>query len=53
MTERELTMARSRGLGWVVSAFVILTFAVTFLFGSFYVVDTGHVGVDGRSVRLT
>ena len=46
MTERELTFGRTRGLGWAVSAIVMLTFAVTFLFGSFYVVDTGHVGVE-------
>lgn len=46
MTNRELTFDRPRGLGWVVSgaAFVMLT--ATFLFGSFYVVDTGHVGVE-------
>ena len=46
MTERELITGRTRGLGWAVSAIVMLTFAVTFLFGSFYVVDTGHVGVE-------
>ena len=46
MTERELTLGRTRGLGWAVSAIVFLTFGVTFLFGSFYVVDTGHVGVE-------
>ena len=46
MTERELTLGKPRGLGWAVSAIVFLTFGVTFLFGSFYVVATGHVGVE-------
>jgi len=46
MTDRELTFDRPRGLGWVVSAVVFVVLTVTFLFGSFYVVDTGHVGVE-------
>ena len=46
MTNRELTLNRTRGLGWVVSTLVFVILTVTFLFGSFYVVDTGHVGVE-------
>ncbi|MDH3439199.1 MAG: SPFH domain-containing protein [Gammaproteobacteria bacterium] len=46
MTDRQLTFDRPRGLGWVVSATVFVILTVTFLFGSFYVVDTGHVGVE-------
>jgi regulator of protease activity HflC (stomatin/prohibitin superfamily) len=46
MTDRELTFDRPRGLGWVVSGTVFVVLTVTFLFGSFYVVDTGHVGVE-------
>ena len=46
MTDRQLTFDRPRGLGWVVSATVFVILTVTFLFGSFSVVDTGHVGVE-------
>ena len=46
MTDRELTFDRPRGLGWVVSGALFVILTVTFLFGSFYVVDTGHVGVE-------
>jgi len=46
MTDRQLTFDRPKGLGWVVSATVFVILTVTFLFGSFYVVDTGHVGVE-------
>lgn len=46
MTDRELTFDRPRGLGWVVSALVLVILTVPLLYGSFYVVDTGHVGVE-------
>ena len=46
MTDRKLTFDRPRGLGWVVSALVLVILTVPLLFGSFYVVDTGHVGVE-------
>ena len=46
MTDRELTFDRPRGLGWVVSASVLVILTVPLLYGSFYVVDTGHVGVE-------
>lgn len=46
MTDRELTFDRPRGIGWVVSGALIVVLTVAFLFGSFYVVDTGHVGVE-------
>ncbi len=46
MNDRQLTMSRTRGLGWVVSAAVLVILAMTLAGGSFYVVDTGHVGVE-------
>ena len=46
MTNTELTFDRPRGIGWVVSGTLAVVLTVAFLFGSFYVVDTGHVGVE-------
>ena len=46
MTDRELTYRRPRRVGWVVSAAVIAIFGIAIASGSFYVVDTGHVGVE-------
>ena len=46
MNDIELTTRKARGLGWVVSAAVAVAFAAVIASGSFYVVDTGHVGVE-------
>jgi len=46
MTNSELTFARPNRLGWAVSTVAVISMTTAFLFGSFYVVDTGHVGVE-------
>ena len=37
---------RPKRAGWVVSGLLLVVLAASFLMGSFYVVDTGHVGVE-------
>lgn len=46
MTDRELRLHRPRNAGWAISVFGLVTIALVSLFGSFYVVDTGNVGVE-------
>jgi len=46
MRNSELGNARTRNVGRVASGTVLAIILVAFLFGSFYVVDTGHVGVE-------
>lgn len=46
MTNSDLRFNRAKGLGWVIGVAGVIVLAITFLFGSFYVVDTGHVGVE-------
>lgn len=46
MNSSELRMDVPRKAGWLVSGIVFAALAISFLFGSFYVVDTGHVGVE-------
>ena len=46
MTNNELTFERPRSVAWAVSGLGFAILAAVFLAGSFYVVDTGHVGVE-------
>jgi len=46
MTNSELRIRSPRRLGAAISTIVLALLTVSFLFGSFYVVDTGHVGVE-------
>ena len=46
MRNSELENARTRNVGRAASGLVLAIISVAFLFGSFYVVDTGHVGVE-------
>ncbi len=46
MTNSELRTHAPRRVGWAISTVVLALLTVSFLFGSFYVVDTGHVGVE-------
>jgi regulator of protease activity HflC (stomatin/prohibitin superfamily) len=46
MNSNELGMNAPKRMGWAISSVVFVLLAVSFLFGSFYVVDTGHVGVE-------
>jgi len=46
MTNSELTFERPRSVAWAISGLGFAILAAVFLLGSFYVVDTGHVGVE-------
>lgn len=46
MTNSELRLHAPRRVGWAISTVVLALLTVSFLFGSFYIVDTGHVGVE-------
>lgn len=46
MNNSELRMDVPRRMGWALTGIVFTALAILFLFGSFYVVDTGHVGVE-------
>jgi hypothetical protein len=46
MNSSELRLDAPRRVGWAISGIVLAVLAVSFLFGSFYIVDTGHVGVE-------
>ena len=51
MNDRQLTIPRSRGLGWVVSAAVFVILAITLAGGSFYPVDTAGGPAGGLCFR--
>lgn len=46
MTNNELGFHGQKRAGWAISGIVLGALALSFLFGSFYIVDTGHVGVE-------
>jgi regulator of protease activity HflC (stomatin/prohibitin superfamily) len=46
MTNNELGFHGQKRVGWAISGIVLGALALSFLFGSFYIVDTGHVGVE-------
>jgi len=46
MTNHELGFNTPRRTGWAISGIILAALAVAFLFDSFYIVDTGHVGVE-------
>ena len=46
MRNNELGFNTPRRAGWAISGIIFAVLAVSFLFDSFYIVDTGHVGVE-------